>query len=344
MRRSKENSNVRMAQAQYTAFRHTYMDKKEYEDPFEIARGPGYIDPKVAPTKRPISLYKCDSHVPFHQRLSLSSVDRVTSLHLVVPIPTDAKYNVDHGISYDSKHKGNAAPLKSATPRFAESARSFPGPGSYKSEQFRGAFPTLLKTITPRDARREHMEKKLQLQGLMGVVAPPNVSGAPEKDHAMPTRPTRKASLHHSTGKRIEGHPLEEGLKSASVCSMPNSVVCSSPLIARLTPKNAYNGSFVKVMASPRYRFAMSPGNRTQYVADASTEPASAPSIAVMVVPTSHDVAATDAPPPMPTMDSTNPAEPQPSNQPTLSLTSEVVKQEIALSDHVMTVPDGDPV
>ena len=75
---------------------------KTHVDPYEIARGPGYIDPKVPVTKRPLSLYKCF----YYSRVSLMLLlraDRSTSLHLVLPLHTDAIYDVDHGIAYDSK-------------------------------------------------------------------------------------------------------------------------------------------------------------------------------------------------------------------------------------------------
>ncbi|ETV87863.1 hypothetical protein H257_01293 [Aphanomyces astaci] len=318
MRRSKDNCNVRLAQQQYTAFRQTSIHKKGFQDPYEVGRGPGYIDPHLPSTTRSISLYK---------------VDRCTSLHLVLPLPTDAIYEVDHGITYDAQYKGNATPFKSATPRFAESTRSAPGPGSYRAELFQGAFPTLLKTITPRDVRQEHYEKQLQLKSLMGIAPPPphqpNVT--PAKDHAMPTRPVKKP-LHKSTGRRIEGKRPALEIEDAAVSSKA-SICCSSPLIARLTPKNAYNGSFVKAMvATPRYRQALAVGKRpAPYVTD-DAEPVvigevSTDTNGAAAVPTTpSDVVATgimDTPPPM------------------LSLTSEVVKQEIALSDHVVERDDA---
>ncbi|RQM20460.1 hypothetical protein B5M09_001687 [Aphanomyces astaci] len=281
MRRSKDNCNVRLAQQQYTAFRQTSIHKKGFQDPYEVGRGPGYIDPHLPSTTRSISL-----------------VDRCTSLHLVLPLPTDAIYEVDHGITYDAQYKGNATPFKSATPRFAEVC-----------------------------------SVQLQLKSLMGIAPPPphqpNVT--PAKDHAMPTRPVKKP-LHKSTGRRIEGKRPALEIEDAAVSSKA-SICCSSPLIARLTPKNAYNGSFVKAMvATPRYRQALAVGKRpAPYVTD-DAEPVvigevSTDTNGAAAVPTTpSDVVATgimDTPPPM------------------LSLTSEVVKQEIALSDHVVERDDA---
>ncbi|ETW01017.1 hypothetical protein, variant [Aphanomyces invadans] len=246
-------------------------------------------------------------------------------------------YDIDHGLTYDSKHKGNAVPLKSATPRFPETTQSTPGPGAYRTEQFHGAFPTLHKSVTPRDVRQEHVAKHLELKTLMGIAPPPpqQPNATPATDCAMPMRPVKKP-LHKSTGRRIEGKPALE-LEDAAVSSSPSSTICcSSPLIARLTPKNAYNGSFVRSMvATPRYRQALAVGKRTNaYVTDAPLDTSTSNAAVVAppsAVPTSTEssrsaTAASDA------VDNS-----QVAPLPVLSLTSEVVQQDIALSDHVVS-------
>ncbi|CAK4505010.1 unnamed protein product [Aphanomyces euteiches] len=284
---------------------HTMLQGPEsHADPYEIARGPGYIDPKVPVTKRPLSLYKAD---------------RSTSLHLVLPLHTEAIYDVDHGIAYDSKSKGNAAPLKSATPRFPESAKPVPGPGSYHSELFHGAFPTLLKCVTARDVQQEHQAKIQELKNLMGVAPPPTAqpNATPATDHAMPRRPFKKPMYKATPGRRRCVDELD--LQNAALA-------CTSPLVARLTPKNAYNGSYAKVMAvtTPRYRQLFSPNNKAHFITDDTPTTADT---------TTNQNAAGNVPTTAPT-ETPGPAEPA-AETPTLSLTSQVIKQEISLSDAI---------
>ncbi|EQC28547.1 hypothetical protein SDRG_13625 [Saprolegnia diclina VS20] len=226
--RCKQKPGPAVAQQQYAPFRMTYMDKKAYIDPFEMARGPGYLESPLVVTKRPITLYK---------------VERAKGFNPTLPVHADAMYDVDHGIAYETTHKGNAVALKSASPRFPETRDRAPGPGSYHCEEFHGAFPILLHVVTPRDAKQAQHEKKDALKHMMGVI--------PVQETPTPKRSIRKSAPSASTDERkteLYMHTLQD----VAITSSSDDAACtSSPLVARLTPRNAYNGAYLAQAPSP---------------------------------------------------------------------------------------------
>ncbi|KDO33019.1 hypothetical protein SPRG_19370 [Saprolegnia parasitica CBS 223.65] len=218
--RRKQTPGPAVAQQQYAPFRATYMDKKAYIDPLEMARGPGSLESPLAVTKRPITLYK---------------VERAKGFNPTLPVHADAMYDVDHGIAYETTRKGNALALKSASPRFPETRDRAPGPGSYHCEEFHGAFPILLHVVTPRDAKEAQHQKKDALKHMMGVI--------PVQEAPTPKRSIRKSALSASTS---ECKTNLYALQDVVVMSSSDDAACTtSPLVARLTPRNAYNGAYL---------------------------------------------------------------------------------------------------
>ncbi|OQR82288.1 hypothetical protein ACHHYP_16273 [Achlya hypogyna] len=232
-----------VAQKQYAPFRQTYMDKKAYRDPYEVARGPGYLDSPLTITKRPVTLYK---------------VERAKGFNPTLPVYADVMYDVDHGIANESKAKGNVAPLKSASPRFAQPTTRVPGPGSYHCEKFHGAFPILFTVVTPRDAKQEQHEQKAALQHMMGVIP---IQDLHASDGVSPSRPL-KSALSSSKGDRkteLYAHTLQD----VSVASGGDDPACrTTPLMARATVRNAYNGSYLRQAASPTLVVQRSPTSK----------------------------------------------------------------------------------
>ncbi|OQR99763.1 hypothetical protein THRCLA_06401 [Thraustotheca clavata] len=236
--RRKAMGDTTIAQKQYSPFRPTYMDKKAFQDPYEKARGPGYSDSPFIITKRPITLYK---------------VERAKGFNPPLPVYADNFYEVDHGIGYETKSKGNFAPLKSASQRFPETAPSVPGPGSYHAEEFHGAFPVLFHVITPREAKREHHVKLENLRHMMGIIPPPAQENSPIKDHALPNRPLK--NLVRSKVTTSNAHSDDSTIIDLA-CQ-------TSPLVAKLTPRNAYNGAYHKQEAFKRIHQPTAHTNRS---------------------------------------------------------------------------------